>query len=207
MPIPASAWANLRTGVRALSFAVMVTSALLWLVLSEYAPRGAGASLPPGGDFVLRSADGPLDSRTLRGRVVLLYFGYTFCPDVCPTTLSDMGKAIASLTPAEQERVRGVFVSVDPARDTVERLAEYAGYFHPRIVGATASEADLLALTARYAATFRRAPLEGSDGYVVEHPAAVYVIDPVGQLVQRISHGSPQAEWQRAIRSALTRQR
>lgn len=197
--------AMLRTGLRALSLAVLLTSALIWLLLSEYAPQGAGAALPDGGDFVLQSADGPLDSRALRGRVLLLYFGYTSCPDVCPTTLTDMGKAIASLTPGEQQRVNGIFVSVDPARDTVERLAAYAPYFHPRILSATGNEAHLLTVTSRYAATFRRVPIEGSESYAMEHPASVYVIDPGGQLVQRIAHGSPQAVWQRAIRDALSR--
>ncbi|HEX5659775.1 MAG TPA: SCO family protein [Polyangiales bacterium] len=196
---------HLRILVRALSLAVLVTSALMWLLLSEYAPRGAGAALPKGGDFVLQSAQGPLDSHSLRGQVVLLYFGYTFCPDVCPTSLTDMGKAIQSLGAAEQARVRGVFVSVDPARDTVQRLAEYAPYFHPRIVGVTGDEASLQALTSRYGASFRRVPNEAGEAYSVEHPSSVYVIAPNGELVERIAHGSPLEVWQHAIRDALAR--
>lgn len=184
--------------------AIVVTGALMTLLLSRYAPRGAGLTMPAGSDFTLQSADGPLDSRALRGQVLLLYFGYTFCPDVCPTTLSDMGKAIASLTRDEQRRVRGVFISVDPARDTIPRLAEYASYFHPRITGATGDEAALLTLTASYGATFRRVPSESGEGYAVEHPAAVFVVAPEGRLVQRIAHGSPPTAWQHAIRDALS---
>jgi protein SCO1/2 len=190
--------------LRALALAVLVTGALMYVLLAPYHARGV-AALPEGGDFRLQSADGPFDSRSLRGQVVLLYFGYTLCPDVCPTTLTDMGKAIGSLSREQQQRVRGVFVSVDPARDTVERLRDYAPYFHPRIIGLTASEQELLALTARYGATFRRTPLEDGEGYSVEHPSSVYVIDPAGQLVQRIAHGSSLRVWQETIDSALAR--
>jgi protein SCO1 len=198
MSLSPQAWGYVRTVVRALSLAIVVTSVLTWMVLSP-----GSASMPEGGDFVLQSADGPLDSRSLRGQVVLLYFGYTFCPDICPTTLTEMGKAIASLRPDEQQRVRGVFVSVDPGRDTPERLAEYAPYFHPRIVGATSNEHELLALTARYGATFRRVPRNDGEGYAVEHPASVYVIGRDGQLVERIAHGSPLSAWQKTIHDAL----
>jgi protein SCO1/2 len=188
--------------LRALSLALVVSGALMWLLLSEYAPRGA--ALADGGDFVLESAQGPLRSHDLRGDVLLLYFGYTFCPDVCPTTLSEMGRALRSLSDAERARVRGVFVSVDPARDTVQRLADYAPYFHARIVGATGSEAQLRELATRYGATFGRVPLDDGEGYAVEHPSSVFVVDPEGKLVGRIAHGSPLATWQHAIREALS---
>ncbi len=192
---------SLRLAIHALVLALLVTGALMWSLLSER----AGALLPSGSDFTLQAADGPLDSRALRGQVVLLYFGYTLCPDVCPTTLSAMGTALASLRPEEQQQVRGVFVSLDPVRDTVERLKDYAPYFHPRIVGATGSEAQLTSLVTSYGATFRRVPLEDGEGYAVEHPSSVYVLDPSGRLVQRIAHGSSLATWQYAIRDALSR--
>jgi protein SCO1/2 len=187
----------------ALALALATSSVVMWMVLSRHAPSGSASALPEGGDFVLQSAAGPVDSRAFRGQVILLYFGYTFCPDICPSTLSDMGKAIRSLSAEEQALVRGVFVSVDPERDSLARLHEYAAYFDPRITGASGDEQELMSLLSRYGATYRRVPLEDSEGYAVEHPGSVYVLDARGQLRGRITHGSTQPEWQRAIRGAL----
>ncbi len=86
---------------------------------------------PLGGDFTLQSVAGPVSLKDLHGKVVLLYFGYTKCPDVCPTSLSFMTQALNEMTDDELAKVQGVFVSVDPKRDTVESLKEYVEYFHP----------------------------------------------------------------------------
>lgn len=119
------------------------------------------AGLPPGGDFTLQSADGPLALHDLRGRVVLLFFGYTDCPGICPTALADQGAAFRLLKPEELERVAGIFVSVDPERDTPAHLKAYAGSFHPLIRGVTGAPADLQALARRYGVLYARQPADG----------------------------------------------
>jgi len=86
---------------------------------------------PDGGDFVLQSAAGPVDTKALRGNVLLVYFGYINCPDVCPMSMAAGAAALNALTPAERARTRMIMVSVDPERDTPAKLKDYVAYFHP----------------------------------------------------------------------------
>ena len=105
------------------------------------------AAIAAGGDFTLQSAAGPVSLKDYRGKLVLVYFGYTFCPDICPTSLAATAEGLKQLTPEELARVAMIFVSVDPKRDTPERLKEYAEFFHPAIVGVTGTpEAIAVAL-------------------------------------------------------------
>ena len=95
-------------------------------------------ALPEGGDFTLQSANGPVSLKDFRGKEVLVYFGYTYCPDICPTSLAATAEGLKQLTPEELARVAMIFVSVDPKRDTPARLKEYVTFFHSAIVGVTA---------------------------------------------------------------------
>ncbi|AGA89302.1 uncharacterized protein SCO1/SenC/PrrC, involved in biogenesis of respiratory and photosynthetic systems [Thioflavicoccus mobilis 8321] len=162
------------------------------------------APQPVGGDFRLRSVDGPFDLAELRGQVVLVYFGYTWCPDICPTNLVVIARALELLTPTERDRVQVLFITVDPQRDTAERLAEYVGWFHPDIIGLTGGEAEIAVVARRYGAAFRR--YESSDsamGYMVDHSAASYLVDPEGHLALTLAHATPAVDIAAAIRSLL----
>ena len=107
------------------------------------APGGLTLAAPPsGGDFSLDSADGRIATQNFRGQVVALYFGYTYCPDVCPTSLAALGSALEKLTPAELAQVQPLFISVDPERDSVARLKDYAVFFHPKLKGLTGTVVD-----------------------------------------------------------------
>jgi protein SCO1 len=140
------------------------------------------ASPPQGGDFVLDSVNGPVALADLRGNVVLIYFGYTWCPDICPTNLVLIAGALKALTPEELERVRVLFVSVDPERDSVERLAEYSGYFHPEILGLTGTPEQIAEVAKLYGAAYRRTELADSAmGYVVDHSAYSHLVDHARQ--------------------------
>ncbi|MCG6896372.1 MAG: SCO family protein [Thiocapsa sp.] len=162
------------------------------------------AAPPAGGDFVLDSTSGPLDLADLRGRVVLIYFGYTWCPDICPTNLVLIANALRMLTPEEQERVQVLFVSVDPERDSTRRVAEYSGYFHPRILGLTGTPERIAEVARLYGAAYRRTELPDSAlGYVVDHSAYSYVVDPKGRLVRTLDHATPSAEIAAVIREQL----
>jgi protein SCO1/2 len=154
----------------------------------EQAPTLAEA--PVGGDFTLDSARGPVALEDFRGQVVLLYFGYTWCPDICPTSLGLTSLALDDLKPEELARVQSLFVSVDPTRDTVQRLKEYAAYFHPKILGLTGTPEQLGEVTRQYGAAFRKVVQVSETGYVVDHSAETYLIDPRGRLVEVIPHGT-----------------
>ncbi|MBI1809050.1 MAG: SCO family protein [Gemmatimonadetes bacterium] len=128
----------------------------------------------------LVDADGrPFDLAGERGRVVLVYFGYTHCPDICPQTLSDWAKARATLGD-RADRVRFVFVSVDPERDTPAVSRAYARQFHPSFVGLTATAADLEALKPAWHFAVEKEETGSKAGYGISHPGQTYVIDAAG---------------------------
>lgn len=198
----------------------LLGAVLVWLLWFAPAPGPDSAQAPPtgdpahrvldlaappqGGDFELRGPDGPMRLSDLRGKVLLLYFGYTLCPDICPTNLALIALALRGLTPAEVARVQVVFVSVDPARDTPAQLAEYTAWFHPGILGLTGSEDEIAAAGARYGAAWRRVEQPDSAlGYAVDHSAYTYVIDPAGRLVETLDHATPAEAIAAAIRRHL----
>lgn len=147
---------------------------------------------PSAGDFTLQSANGPVSLKDYRGRLVLVYFGYTYCPDICPTSLALTSEALRRLTPEEQARVASIFISVDPERDTPARLKEYVEFFHPGLVGLTGSKEALAETAFRYGVFFARQKLDSAgNGYVIDHTADTYVIGADGQLLDKIPHATP----------------
>jgi protein SCO1/2 len=168
-----------------------VAGAGSWLFLSE---RKAEEPYPGmGGDFTLQSASGPVSLSDFRGKVVLLYFGYTSCPDICPTSLGALSAALKQLSSGEMARIQPIFISVDPERDTPEKMVEYVRYFHPKMIGLTGKPEQLREIAHRYGAYFRRAEVEDSTlGYAVDHSSVIYIVDEQGRLVDMVQHsGSP----------------
>lgn len=164
--------------------AVLVLLAAATLFWPSARPAGTG------GDFTLDSADGPVALSALRGKTVLLYFGYTYCPDICPTTLTSHAAALALLKPEERARVVPLFVSVDPERDTPARLKEYAQFFHPQMIGLTAPPARLQAVARQYGVFYARQAANESGQYAVDHTSESYLIAPDGHLAERLPHGA-----------------
>ena len=153
------------------SIAILLVAAVSIGILSirnpAPAPESSRAPLelaapPTGGDFTLDSAAGPVRLSDLRGQVVLIYFGYTACPDICPTNLVSIANALRSLHPAELDRTRVLFVSVDPERDDPEHLARYVAYFHPNVLGLTGTPEQLARVARLYGAAYRRVDDNGS---------------------------------------------
>jgi len=161
------------------------------------------AGAPTGGDFTLQSASGPVSLHDFRGKVVLVYFGYTFCPDICPTSLAFTGQALNALNQEELARTQGLFISVDPERDTLEKLKEYGTFFHANILGLTGTPEAIAAIAQQYGASYRKQDTGSAGGYVVDHSSSTYVIDPNGKLVATLPHGTPPAEVVKAIRAAM----
>lgn len=190
------------------ALAALLAAALAWFAFGWQPelpetplPRAAA---PAGGDFVLQSAAGPVDLRSFRGRLTLIYFGYTFCPDVCPTSLAATSEGLKRLTPDEAARVAMLFVSVDPERDTPARLKEYAEFFHPGMVGVTGQPDELAAIARRYGAFYARQPVAtAGEGYVVDHTSDTYVVGPDGRLLGKIGHATPPDEVVTILRNYL----
>lgn len=148
------------------------------------------AALPVGGDFTLDGPKEPVSLHDFAGKLVLLQFGYTYCPDICPTSLSILAEALGSLTPVELAQVQPLFVSVDPERDTVARLVEYTAFFHPAILGLTGPTARLTEIAGRYGAVFVRQDTASASSYVIDHTALTYLIDSQGRLVGSLPHAT-----------------
>jgi protein SCO1/2 len=116
------------------------------------------------------------------GKVVVLFFGYTHCPDVCPTTLSDMAAALKLLTPAQAQQVQVLFVTVDPERDTPKLLREYVPYFYPTFLGLYGTPTETAAVAGEFHVFYQKHTTPGPIGYLVDHTAGSYVLDREGRL-------------------------
>lgn len=148
---------------------------------------------PKGGGFTLQGPSGPVSLADYRGKVVLLYFGYTWCPDICPTNLSLFSQVMNELEADELKQVQPIFISVDPRRDSIERLLEYTEYFHPDLLGVTGSESEVARVASLYGVAYRAVDAESEENYAVDHSADSYIIDRQGNLADTLPHGtSPQ---------------
>lgn len=163
-----------------------VAGGLLWHE-SESLPRlGRTVSVGKttvGGPYALTDQDGrPRSSADFRGRFQLIYFGYSFCPDVCPTTLAVMSDALDKMG-ADANRIVPIFITVDPARDTAKVMKQYVAAFGPRFVGLTGSQAALDKVEEEFRVYARKQPLEGRT-YAMDHSSVVYLMGPDGRLVK-----------------------
>jgi protein SCO1/2 len=135
-----------------------------------------------GGDFTLTSQLGQkVRLSQYRGKVVALFFGYTYCPDVCPTTLSDFQK-MQKLLGKEARRVQPLFITVDPARDTAPRLKSYLANFSGGTVGLTGTESEIRAVATLYQARFARNSTAPAGGYLMDHTGFIYLLDGTGKV-------------------------
>ncbi len=135
-----------------------------------------------GGDFTLTNQDGkPTNLKAYRGRVVLLFFGYTYCPDVCPLAMVQMGRVRRGLG-KQAALVQPVFVSIDPERDTPARLKAYLASFEPGMVGLTGTPAEVSRASGLYRARYARTEGQSPANYLVDHTAYLYMVDGTGKL-------------------------
>ncbi len=148
-----------------------------------------------GGPFTLTDHTGQrVSDQDFRGSFMLVYFGYSYCPDVCPTDLLVMSHAVNMLGDAG-EKVQPIFITVDPARDTVASLADYVPNFHPRLKGLTGSEAEINAATRAYKVYFKLGEeKEAPDDYPTEHTEIIYLMGPDGEFLDHFQHGRQPAE-------------
>ena len=142
-----------------------------------------GDAVRIGGSFSLTDQDGVLRSdKDYRGKYLLVFFGYTYCPDVCPTTLAVM-KAALEMMGSRADRVVPLFITVDPKRDTPAKLKEYLSSFGPRFVGLTGDDSAIASVAKEYRVYYRMRPAENGAEYTVDHSGVVYLMDGSGDFV------------------------
>ena len=161
------------------------------LVATEPPAWAAASSVTIGGPFTLSALDGKtVTDQTYRGKWLLVYFGYTFCPSSCPATLLEIATALRELGP-DAAKVQALFITVDPQRDTPKVMQQYTQSFDPRIIGLIGTPQQLAAVAQEYGAYYvphRTGP--GADDYVVDHSTYVYVMDPEGKFVRAFNSGT-----------------
>ncbi len=171
---------------RLLRFLVVLT-----LCTSTVATATSETSTGKGGDFTLNGPQGPLSLSELRGKVVLIFFGYTSCPSVCPISLAIINACFSAMDEREVDRVRALFITLDPERDSIDRLRKYTGYFHRNIIGLTDDADAIDAVTAQYGIKYSRNLMPGSAlGYSISHSTSILLLDHQGQFVETMAHNT-----------------
>jgi protein SCO1/2 len=154
------------------------------------APPLQGAKI--GGPFTLTDQDGrQVSNSNFDGKYRLIYFGFTYCPDVCPVDLQNIGKAMRQIEksdPKTAERVQPIFITVDPERDTPEVMKQYVSAFHPRLVGLTGTPAQIADVAKRYGNYFQKEDRPASSEYLVNHSRMALLFGPKGEPIAILPH-------------------
>jgi protein SCO1/2 len=213
VPLPAAL-----EGWRAPALLAVILAAVggAWLYLRDGVPvegRRAGAARlmndlmsgkgPVGGPFTLTDQHGARRHLSdFRGKLVLLYFGFTYCPDICPTDLMTVGNLIRSLGP-EGDQLQPVFVTLDPARDTPEVLRAYVASFHPRFVALTGTDDQIRRVATSFKVFFEKVRPPGINTYLIDHSAYVFLLDREGRFVTLFPPGTPQERMAVMVREQM----
>jgi protein SCO1/2 len=166
----------------AIAFVVVLLAGIgAWFAMSHGAGGGFGSI---GGPFTLVDGNGhTVTDRDFRGRYLLVYFGYTFCPDVCPTTLNEVAAAFDKLGP-QADKVQALFITVDPQRDTPEVVRDYAAAFSPHIIGLTGSPAQIETVAREYRVYYApQKTATSGNTYTVDHSSILYLMGPDGGFI------------------------
>lgn len=168
-------------GVVALAIAAAAALAAIGAV--AWRERPAAVSLDLGGPFALVDANNgrTVTEQSFRGKLMLIYFGYTYCPDACPTTLNNISQAMAKLGTAA-DRIAPLFISVDPGRDTPQVMANYVKAFDPRIQGLTGDAEATARVAKEFGVFYRKHDVPG--GYLVDHSSLLYIMGGQGELLR-----------------------
>ena len=174
-----------------LSLVLLIIAAIVWMqyLNSDDTPSAAENSRALiGGEFSLTNHQGlPVTDQDFLGKYMIVYFGYTYCPDVCPMDLQIMADAIRLLSPEELDQLNPVFVSIDPERDTVDVMAEYVNYFHDDMIGLTGTLDQVDKIKKAYRVYAAKA--DDSEDYLVDHTSYTYFMGKDGTLLKHFNHG------------------
>ncbi|MGQ7246409.1 SCO family protein [Halomonas sp. V046] len=187
-----------------LATAAVLVAATLW-TLAPWQQRHADGE-PVGGPIELPSTRGEFSLSSLEDdQLAVIFFGYTWCPDVCPMSLAVVRQARQALPDEQRRRVVPLMVSVDPERDSLARLEEYLGFFGEDFIGATGSQAQLDDIAERYGVVWRKVETPDSAmAYTVDHTASLYLVNADGDIVRRVLHSPTPGPLQAALDEALS---
>lgn len=188
-----------------LGLLLLALTALGGLLVSHHL-SGESAHGLAGGPIELDSTKGHFSLDGLASdQVAVVSFGYTYCPDVCPMNQAVKRQALGQLSSAEQARVVPLMISLDPARDTMQRLTQYTEHFGDRFVGATGTEAELRELAGRYGVVWRKVDAGASAmEYTIDHSSAIYLVDAKGEIVKRVPYSPSPHDLTRALKDVLS---
>jgi protein SCO1/2 len=203
---------NRKLHIAIVALVVVVFAFGAWLNLRHDDPPenaavgGMVVNVDIGGPFELTDHTGAQFTRDdLAGDYALIYFGYTFCPDVCPTELGLMAEAI-DLLEGDGERVRPVMITIDPERDTPDVLSEYVPLFHERLVGLTGTEQEVRDVATKYRVFYRRFEDPSYTFYLMDHTSFVYLLSPTGEIASMFRYQTPPEEMAATIRQHMRSQ-
>lgn len=188
---------------------VLLVAAIGYGIYHDHAGSGrrsadaAGQAI--GGPFTLVDQDGrTVTERDFRGKLLLIHFGYTYCPDICPTSLSIMAEAL-DLLGADGDKVVPLFISIDPKRDTPEQLKMYVAYFDPRLIGLTGTPEQVAAAAKAYRIYYAPQPRKAGDAedYLMDHTAIIYLMGRKGNFRAHFPYETPAAAIAARIRENL----
>ena len=165
--------------------------------------NGSGEALV-GGPFSLIDQTGKrVSEKDFLGRYMLVFFGYTYCPDICPTELQVMTAALESMG-TEADRIQPIFITIDPERDTPQVLAGYVENFGPRLVGLTGSPGEIATVAKAYRAYYAKAGASGTEDYLMDHSSTIILMGPDGRFVKYFTYTTNAAALSAALKEALT---
>ena len=183
--------------------AIAIAWGVLWLAPSISEKTSAIGAVSVGGPFRLIDQTGqPVTEAAFRGRFMLIYFGYTFCPDVCPTELQTLATALDQLGP-DASKIVPLFITVDPERDTVAILKDYVPLFDKRLVGLTGTPAEIAAVTKAYRVYYAKSTPKDSTTYLMDHSSFLYLMGPDGTFRALFRQGMAPDELAKALRTRL----
>lgn len=199
MPMPRRA--VLLFSIALLILAVAIGGASL-LMRQPSGGKGSGEALV-GGPFSLIDHTGKrVSEKDFLGRYMLVFFGYTYCPDICPTELQVMTAALDSMG-AEAARIQPIFITVDPQRDTPKVMADYVGNFGPRLVGLTGTPEEVAAVAKVYRAYYAKAGASGTEDYLMDHSSTIILMGPDGRFVKYFTYTTDAAALAAELKEAL----
>jgi cytochrome oxidase Cu insertion factor (SCO1/SenC/PrrC family) len=183
--------------------ALLIAGTAVYISHQPRSPISIGQALI-GGPFTLTDQNGrKVTEKDFLGKYMLVFFGYTYCPDLCPTELQVMSAALDSLG-AKADAIQPVFISFDPERDTPEVLKQYVSNFHPRLVGLTGSPEEIAAAAKAYRVYYSKVANSSPDTYLMDHSTITYLMDPQGKFLKHFSYSTDAAALAKALDEAIS---
>lgn len=168
-------------------FSLFIFASIYFFINKDYYQNTAVQKIEnqddlPGGHFTLKKQDGTIFDSKISNKLMLIYFGFTYCPDVCPTTLIKMADVIDRLG-EDSDNVNSIFISIDPERDKEEVIKDYVSAFHDEIIGLTGSEEQISSVAKDWGVYYQKEDIEGSEDYTVNHLDIIFLANANGEYV------------------------